>query len=266
MNCAETATVAEAYDRAFPLTREERQVRTEESTFTSEPKLASAQEPAKESTQETKNVEPDKNAEPSQSQSQTHQPPKSDMSFSESMPETAQPHVLSSNNHPTPAQDDTTQPTSELPSPSTEPPLPYRSVFFYIHRPRTTTKRPVLAPLSPGMTLTSALQDRVVLEFPTIYVLQNPLMPVPDTSCVTESGPGPLGKSNLKQRFILEAEYLRAHPDEAAAGTASAVTAANDGEQLEDTEALFGVGAVNIPNVDEGKILEVLEKDLLGSS
>jgi hypothetical protein len=123
------------------------------------------------------------------------------------------------------------------------------------------------------MTLTSALQDRVVLEFPTIYVLQNPLMPGSDTSCATELEPGSLGKSNSKQRFILEAEYLRARPGEAAAGTASAETAANEdggqgeGEQLEDTEqALFGVGAVNIPDVDEGKMLEVLEKDLLGSS
>ncbi|KAL4756466.1 zinc finger HIT domain-containing protein [Aspergillus foveolatus] len=272
MNCAETLTVAEAYDRAFPLTREERQLRTEESTSTSEPELASAQELAKESTQETKNnVEPDKNAEPTQSQSQTHQPPKSDIPVSESTLETAQQHVLPPNNHPTPAQGDTTQSTSELPSPSTEPPLPHRSVFFYIHRPRTATKRPVLAPVSPGMTLTSALQDRVVLEFPTIYVLQNPLMPGPDTSCATESEPGSFGKSASKQRFILEAEYLRARPDEAAAGAASAETAANEdggeGGQLEDTDqALFGVGAVNIPDVDEGKMLEVLEKDLLGSS
>ncbi|KAL4734218.1 hypothetical protein BDV11DRAFT_213086 [Aspergillus similis] len=270
MNCAETATVAEAYDRAFPLTMQERQLRNEESTSTSEPELACAQEPAKESTQETKrNVEPEESAEHTQLQSQTHQPPKSDMPISESTPETAQHHILPSNNHIKPAQDDTTQPTSKLTSPSTEAPSPHRTVFFYIHRPRTATKQPVLAPLSPEMTLTTALQDRVVLEFPTIYVLRSPLTSDRDISCTTESEPGSLGKSNSKPKFILEAEYLRACLDEAAAGTASADEdrGEGEGEQLEDTEqALFGVGAVNIPDVDEGKMLEVLEKDLLSSS
>ncbi|KAL4815717.1 hypothetical protein BDW67DRAFT_62944 [Aspergillus spinulosporus] len=266
MNCAETATIAEAYDRAFPLTKEERHLRTEESTSTSKPELASAQGAKND-------VEPDKNAEPTQPQSQTHQPPKSDMPVSESTLGTAQQHLLPPNYHPTSAQDDTTQPTSELPSPPTEPPSPHRSVFFYIHRPRTATKHPVLAPLSPGMTITSALQDRVVLEFPTIHVLQSPLMPGPDASCTAESEPKSPGKSNSKQRFILEAEYLRIRPDEAAAGTASAETTADEdggqgeGEHLEYTEqALFGAGTVNIPDVDEGKMLEVLEKDLLGSS
>ncbi|KAL4747244.1 hypothetical protein BDW72DRAFT_18118 [Aspergillus terricola var. indicus] len=268
MNCAETATVAEAYDRAFPLTREERQLRTEESTSISEPEHASAQEPAKESTQETKNnVEPDENAEPTQLQSQIHQPSKSVMLVSESSPETARQHVLPGN-HPTPPRDSTTQSTSRLLSPS-KPPSPHRSVFFYIHRPRTATKHPVLAPLSPELTLTTALQDRVVLEFPTFYVLQSPLMPGPDTSCTTESEPEYPGKSNSKPKFILEAEYLRDRLGKAAAGTVSADEDGGEGEggQLEGTEqALFGAGAVNFPDVDEGKMLEVLEKDLLGSS
>ncbi|KAL5000757.1 hypothetical protein BDV10DRAFT_161310 [Aspergillus recurvatus] len=281
MNCAETATVAEAYDRAFPLTREERQLRAQESTSTSELGPASAQESAKESAQDTgRDVEPDKNAESTQSQPQPQpQPqPESDIPLSKSTSEPAQKPItaadsLLSNNQPTPPLDDTapaSKPTSTLPS--TELPSAHRDVFFYIHRPRAATKYPVLAPLSPESTLTTALQDRVVLEFPTIYILRSPLTPASGSARTTGTEPGHPENSNSKSKFILEAEYLGTHPGEATAGTATAGIAADEdggeGEYKgsEDTEqALFGAGAVNIPDVDEGKMLEVLEKDLMGS-
>ncbi|KAL5046340.1 hypothetical protein BDW71DRAFT_65247 [Aspergillus fruticulosus] len=272
-NCAETATVAEAYARAFPLTREERQLRARESHSASELKPAFAQESAKESTQDTgKDVEPDKNAEPTEPQPQ----PESDVPVSTlSTSETAQQPIAAadslSSTQPTPAQEDNapaSQPTLTLLS--TETTSPPRNVFFYIHRPRTATKHPVIAPLCPDMTLTTALQDRVVLEFPTIYVLRSPLTPDYESGRTTEMEPGYPGKS--KSKFILEAEYLRTHPDEAAAGTASAGTATDkDGsegeyDRSEDAEqTLFRTGAVDIPDVDEGKMLEVLEKDLMGS-
>ncbi|KAL6235249.1 hypothetical protein BDW75DRAFT_144572 [Aspergillus navahoensis] len=265
MNCAETATVAEAYDRAFPLTREERQLlRAQDSTSTPELEPATTQESAKESTQDTrKEVEPDTNAEPTPPQPQPQPQSGSDIPVSGSTSETAQQPTtaadsLSTNNQPTPAQDTApaSQPTST--SPSTGTPSAHRNVFFYIHRPRTVTKYPVLTPLSPETTLTAALRDRVVLEFPTIYVLRSPLTPDSESASTTETEPVHTGKSSPDSKFILESEYLRTHPDEAAVGTAA--------EGSDDTEqALYGAGAVDIPDVDEGKMLEVLEKDLMGS-
>jgi hypothetical protein len=123
---------------------------------------------------------------------------------------------------------------------------PHRTLLFYIHRPRTATKLPVLCPVSSETTITEALRNRTVLEFPTIYAIPTPL---------TENQSG-------GSNFILEKEYLRTNPDTGAEA---------DGEEgLEEAEAqpVFGgagAGAVDakIADMDEGKVLEVLEKDLL---
>ncbi|OXV12159.1 hypothetical protein Egran_00080 [Elaphomyces granulatus] len=48
---------------------------------------------------------------------------------------------------------------------------PHRNVYFYLHCPRIATNHIVLVPLDPNMTLVAALRNRIVLEFPTIYVL-----------------------------------------------------------------------------------------------
>jgi len=65
------------------------------------------------------------------------------------------------------------------------------ALHFYLHRPQTRSKWPVLIPLSPSQTLTDALRGRLVLEYPTLYVL-------------------PQGPSELpKDQFISEDEYLR---------------------------------------------------------
>ncbi|KAL2862189.1 zinc finger HIT domain-containing protein [Aspergillus lucknowensis] len=118
----------------------------------------------------------------------------------------------------------------------------HRNLFFYLHRPRTATKQPVLSPLAVDTTLTDALRGRVVLEFPTIYVLQKPL---------EEDRP-----EEEKSKFMLEGEYLRTHQDTEAEG--------DEGSEYTDTQPLFGV--VDIPDLDEGKVLEVLKKDLVGAA
>lgn len=205
MNCTETVTIAEAYDRAFPVPKEERQVRNQEA----------AQEA----------VQDEKKAEPAQSEP----------SASDTVPEPATTEPA--NNEPTTTQQDTTPQATE-----TEP-TPHRNVYLYLHHPRTATKQPVLIPLLPNTILTTALHDRVVLEFPTVYILQAPLTHEHEQ---TEEG----------SKYILEKEYLRTHQNTS--------TELEDGTS-EDTEAqpVFGTGAVDIPDVDEGKMLEVLEKDLL---
>lgn len=119
---------------------------------------------------------------------------------------------------------------------------PHRGLFFYIHRPRTTTKKPVLAPLLQSATLNTILRNRTVLEFPTIYAL-------PD-------GPETLLADQESSPFILEEEYLRtAGPEEVHKSTASDEDDAVEDEPLPES-------AVNLQGVDERKVLEVLNQDL----
>ncbi|RDW61758.1 uncharacterized protein DSM5745_10430 [Aspergillus mulundensis] len=245
MNCAETATIGEGYDRAFPLTREERQLRAQELDATKETE-----------------AEANKDSDSTQVQLQQQLESTIPAPESETVPQsttTTTDSSLPPNNHPTgpsPAQDETepvSQQTPTPPSTQNNPVTSHRNVYFYIHRPRTATKQPVLAALSPSTSLTAALKDRVVLEFPTIYILRSPLSL--ESSTETE-------ESNAK--YILEAEYLRTHPDENATAQTGNV---GDEEGSEDTDPpLYGAGAVDIPDVDEGKMLEVLEKDLLSRS
>ncbi|KAL4780342.1 hypothetical protein BJX76DRAFT_338242 [Aspergillus varians] len=205
LNCAETITVAEAYDRAFPLTKEEKLLRSEEVSQESQKAAQGSEKPA-ELTQ-------------------------SDQAVPETAPQSSTTEPL--RNEPTPAQENT------APEPTEQTIAPHRNIFFYIHRPRTATKQPVLCPVAADITLANALRDRVVVEFPTIYVLRCPL----DDSQPEES------------KYILEKEYLRTHPN-----------AEPEDEGPEDTDAQPLFGAVNIPDVDEGKILEVLTKDILGAA
>ncbi|KAJ5321325.1 hypothetical protein N7476_004327 [Penicillium atrosanguineum] len=126
------------------------------------------------------------------------------------------------------------EPKSDLPITS------HRGVYFYLHRPRTSTKKPVLVPIPPQTTLVNALRERTVLEFPTLYVLPE--------SAET------LAASEEESRFILEEEYLRtAVPEEAAESE-------NEGAGMNNDAELHG--AKDIGNVDEQKVMEVLKQDL----
>ncbi|KAJ5159829.1 uncharacterized protein N7482_006833 [Penicillium canariense] len=118
---------------------------------------------------------------------------------------------------------------------------PHHDIYFYLHRPRTTTKKPVLVPLPPQAKLAAILRERTVLEFPTIYALpdsKEAILASKDTS-----------------PFILEEEYLRtATPEELGEQSTDLepeVTGAEDDES--------GVG---LQNVDEKKVMEVLKQDL----
>ncbi|KAL2813910.1 hypothetical protein BJX63DRAFT_393559 [Aspergillus granulosus] len=199
-NSVETCSVAEAYDRVFPLSKEEWKNQVDNQP-------AGEDEQSAEITQE----------------------PESDVPKTEpqsvSEPPGAQPTT----------QDNT---NSNLPE---DKPAPHRNVYLYLHCPRTPTKQPVLCPLSPSTILANALRGRTVLEFPTIYVLRKPL----DES--------PSEEDNAK--FMLEKEYLRTHPD-----------TEDVEEESENTDAQPVFNTVDIPDVNEGKVLEVLRKDLLGAA
>ena len=101
-----------------------------------------------------------------------------------------------------PATDTNTQPTASTDSPvnTSGPVPPALTPHLYLRRPHTTSSLPVLIPLpdEDTITLTTALHNRVVLEFPTIYAL-------------TES------PDNLPSTYTTEEKYLagrRAADDE----------------------------------------------------
>lgn len=63
---------------------------------------------------------------------------------------------------------------AEIPPSTDEQPTNDKSddLCFYLHRPQTASKVPVLKPLLSTQTLREGLQNATVLEFPTIYVLR----------------------------------------------------------------------------------------------
>ncbi|KAJ5690448.1 Zinc finger HIT-type [Penicillium macrosclerotiorum] len=123
---------------------------------------------------------------------------------------------------------------------------PHRDLYFYLHRPRTATKKPVLIPLPPSGKLAAVLRERTVLEFPTIYTL-----PYSAETLLAEKDTSP---------FILEEEYLR---------TAGPEQLGEESRDLDQDDSSPEDGASGIPGssldlqkVDEKKVLEVLKQDL----
>jgi hypothetical protein len=104
---------------------------------------------------------------------------------------------------------------------------------FYLHRPHTRSGEPiVLIPLPRSETLASGLRDKVVLEFPTIFVLQDP----PDA---------------LPEGYVTEEKYLNAQKLE----DLVLKTQMDDKDELER-------GGIDLNGIDEKKVLEVLRKDM----
>lgn len=201
-NCSEMAPVADSFDRVVPVPKEEG------------------------------------GDEEDQKQTGGEKPEETPESKTEQQPQDA------TNTAPEPAS--TTEPTQQTDAPAAQPeaselPLtPHRDLYFYLHRPRTATKQPVLAPLSPKITIAAALRGHTVLEFPTIYVLPDS----PDTIRAQEDS-----------KYILEEEYLRTHqsPEESS-------------EDTGDADDTLPPGAIDLQGVDESKVLEVLQKDLFEPS
>ncbi|PLB44186.1 putative HIT finger domain protein [Aspergillus steynii IBT 23096] len=141
-HCLESSTVAEAFDRVYPLPKQEKeQKKTEE-----QQKQSLEEDKGKDSEAV---VEPLEGTGPSEETQTPHDA-------------TTPPVENESQSADAPNQQSSTNP-ADITS--------HRNSFFYLHRPRTATKQIVLIPLSPKTDLTSALRGRTVLEFPTIYVL-----------------------------------------------------------------------------------------------
>ncbi|PGH34573.1 hypothetical protein GX50_02556 [[Emmonsia] crescens] len=126
---------------------------------------------------------------------------------------------------------------------ATEPPQ-HKKHHFYLHRPQSRSRVPVLIPLPGSVTITDALRNRIVLEFPTFYVL-------------------PWAAGELPgDRFVLEEVYLRENGDGGEGGLEGFEKEEGEvvGEQGEEEEEEEGASVIQ--GVDEKKVLEVLCKDL----
>ena len=125
----------------------------------------------------------------------------------------------------------------------------HRHVYFYLHRPRTSTRQPVVAPLLPQTSLAEALRGRTVLEFPTIYVLPY--------------SPETLRQDHEHPHFLLEESQS---PDTFDKETDSVQIVGRPETSNLSSENGSGSNPVDIENVDEKKIFEVLKKDLYGNA
>ena len=208
-NCLETGILCEAYNRAFPLPKEDRPVpkSAEELGDRKEKDLSSLDQSNQPTSNETTTTTTDiAKEQPSQSSG-------SDLAVSSA---------------------EGKEDTSKLPI------VPHRDVYFYLHRPRTTSKKPVLVPIPPSATLGSILRGRTVLEFPTIYIL-------------SESAEKSFDE-NGESRFMLEEEYLRTADPEELGDKSPGQDLLETGNE-DDAES-------KLQNLDEKKVLEVLKEDL----
>ena len=139
------------------------------------------------------------------------------------------------------------QPPAPIPAPSDASPVPAPApkadLTFHLHHPSLPSRQPVLIPLPPDAKLATSLTNRLVHEFPTIYVLHSP----------------PDGKQ-LPEAFVSEEEFfssakrelVRKVGEDVSVGAMGVDGAEVQVEELEDGE------------VDEDRLLEVLGRDLSG--
>lgn len=140
----------------------------------------------------------------------------------------------------------TSQSSASIPPPSTDPPAtkqePSSQFNFYLHHPSLPSRHPVLIPLPPDARLATSLANRLVLEFPTIFVLRSR----PD--------------GTFPEGFVSEEGFF------ASAKKDLIEEVAGDGAQIDGLNGAGDEGKAGLEDgeVDEGRLLEVLGKDLNG--
>ncbi|KAL8718207.1 MAG: hypothetical protein Q9225_004634 [Loekoesia sp. 1 TL-2023] len=155
-------------------------------------------------------------------------------------PQTPDNSPSATTNHQEPANLKQDPPNTEPPpiSAKSDPPAP-PPLHFYLLLPSTPTSYRVLIPLEPTDTLTTALTDRLVLEFPTIYALKQP----PD---------------KLPTGFMTEEEYLRSIAEKGNVNQHLDGLLNGDGELEHQDMQVHGR-----QDVEEGALRDVLKKDLV---
>lgn len=123
--------------------------------------------------------------------------------------------------------------------------IPTGPPFFYLLRPHTSATSRVLIPLMPDQSLTASLELRTVLEFPTIYILDQGQDDLPDTFLTEEA----YMKKRQEEDKEVE-ELLKTVPDSAASRRVGPF-----GERA-------AVGEAGNGDLDPSKILEMLKRDV----
>ena len=126
---------------------------------------------------------------------------------------------------------------SQIPSPTAD--------HFYLLRPHTPTASHVLVPLLPGSTLSTSLNNRVVLEFPTIHVLPYP----PEA---------------LPEQYMLEEQFLGYSEQENKELEALLKEVGMQGGFTTDDGSLRDYVSQEQEKLDDSKLLDVLRQDLKG--
>jgi hypothetical protein len=103
---------------------------------------------------------------------------------------------------------------------------------FYLHCPNTPSTIKSLIPINPNTTIADVVKERLLLEFPTIFILYDP-------------------PEMLPEPFILEADYAKQYGDQAA--SIPSTDEANGTTEKQDQDA---------SQIDERRLIEVLRKDL----
>lgn len=143
-----------------------------------------------------------------------------------------------------PAKETTTPVLSCLsPSATTSPTASLSPNNFYLLRPHTPTASRVLTPLGPASTLSTSLKNRIVLEFPTIFVLPYP----------PEALPG---------QYMLEEQFLGYSEQENKELEALLRQSGMHGEFPSDDGPFRDPGMQEQDKLDDRKILDVLRRDL----
>lgn len=147
---------------------------------------------------------------------------------------------------PAPVADTIGQPSSEAGAAKRrqEPEQDSTDYHFYLHRPRSRSKFPVLIPLSRSAKLTDALRGRTILEFPTLYVLDRVLP----------------GEKGADDKFVLEEQYLNENPDEREAKEAEKEESPEEDREVLDGSILPGLET--LLGVDEAELMKVMQQDL----
>ena len=109
-------------------------------------------------------------------------------------------------------------------------------LHFYLHAPRLPSYQPVLIPLASDSTLSNCLRNNLVLEFPSIYVLKEDPMHLPN-------------------RYITEGDFDRKMQQEGFRDSILAKLSGNEEGEIEE-------GSMETDNLDTKKIEEVLIRDL----
>ncbi|KAF1984681.1 hypothetical protein K402DRAFT_133274 [Aulographum hederae CBS 113979] len=125
-------------------------------------------------------------------------------------------------------------------------------LYYYLLKPRTSSTRRVLVPLSPSDSLSHCLRNRAVLEFPTIFALTT----------------APLNLLSATADLMLETDYVKQTKDEDDEFKKTLADAGMDLEKLDkadrDAMKMEVETTMGQEGLDKARLTEVLRRDVVG--